>query len=138
MNSDETVFYSTSQKGSDNSLIPMINIVFLLLIFFMVAGHISYQSDPNIELPKAAVKQKLSDTITRIEFNSSHQIKINGDTVALKDLSTVIDGMSTKGNIALVVDKHITAIKLDPILEVLRSLNQASVTLLVQSEVSPE
>ena len=37
-------------RSSDDGLIPMINIVFLLLIFFMIAGQIA-QQEPNLQLP---------------------------------------------------------------------------------------
>ncbi|WP_438971480.1 ExbD/TolR family protein [Methylophaga sp.] len=42
------------KPNQDDNLIPLINIVFLMLIFFMVAGHIS-QSDPiNVQPPNSS------------------------------------------------------------------------------------
>lgn len=40
-------------NGSDENLIPLINIVFLILIFFLVASTIRPFSDRNIELAKS-------------------------------------------------------------------------------------
>ena len=41
----------TSRRGVDVSVVPMINIVFLLLLYFLVAGRLMDSSGPTIELP---------------------------------------------------------------------------------------
>ena len=41
----------TSPRGVDVSVVPMINIVFLLLLYFLVAGRLVESSGPTIELP---------------------------------------------------------------------------------------
>lgn len=45
------------KPNQDDNLIPLINIVFLMLIFFMVAGHIS-ESDPIKVQPPSSISDK--------------------------------------------------------------------------------
>ncbi len=45
------------KTNQDDNLIPLINIVFLMLIFFMVAGHIS-ESDPIKVQPPSSISDK--------------------------------------------------------------------------------
>lgn len=40
-------------QSRDNSMIPLINIVFLMLAFFMIAGQIQRSSDVHLELPES-------------------------------------------------------------------------------------
>lgn len=50
------------KPNQDDNLIPLINIVFLMLIFFMVAGHIS-ESDPI----KVQAPSSISDKQDKLE-----------------------------------------------------------------------
>jgi biopolymer transport protein ExbD len=43
---------TTSLRGVDVSVVPMINIVFLLLLYFLVAGRLTDSSGPALELPE--------------------------------------------------------------------------------------
>ncbi len=43
-----------TRSTSDSRLIPMINVVFLLLIFFMIAGQISALNPGAVQLPLAS------------------------------------------------------------------------------------
>ena len=47
----------TARAQSDDNLIPLINVVFLMLIFFMVAGQIS-RSDPAQISPPASISEQ--------------------------------------------------------------------------------
>ncbi len=52
---------SKRSSGDDDNMIPLINVVFLMLIFFMIAGQIS-KSDPLETMPPESVNdQRLSD-----------------------------------------------------------------------------
>ncbi len=53
-----------SRNSGDDNLIPLINVVFLMLIFFMVAGQIS-RSDAVSIMPPASLSEKLPDDDNR-------------------------------------------------------------------------
>ena len=54
----------------DASMIPAINIVFLLLVFFMVAGQIS-ASNPDVKVPLSQSETPVSDAETLIEIDGA-------------------------------------------------------------------
>lgn len=54
----------------DASMIPAINIVFLLLVFFMVAGQIS-ASNPDVKVPLSQSEAPVSGTDTLIEIDAA-------------------------------------------------------------------
>ncbi|MGM0677329.1 ExbD/TolR family protein [Ectothiorhodospira marina] len=50
-----------SREADENHLIPLINIVFLLLIFFMVAGALSSQDVFEVEAPGSNIDESMDD-----------------------------------------------------------------------------
>jgi biopolymer transport protein ExbD len=138
-------------SSSDDNMIPLINIVFLLLIFFMVAGHIQKRPNASIELP----------TLTHLETPANLQrfVEINADGIvwmdekamtpeqvgdALSVISTserMTEGMAEKSNAAgeltaveltLVVDERVTAAQLESVLSELRPLKHIALSILVE------
>lgn len=62
----------------DGAVVPMINIVFLLLLYFLVAGRITEQEGPAIQLPiGSAERQPLPITLT-VHVTTDDQLSING------------------------------------------------------------
>lgn len=49
------------READENHLIPLINIVFLLLIFFMVAGALSSQDVFDVEAPDSSTEEEVND-----------------------------------------------------------------------------
>lgn len=59
------------KKKNEINLIPMINIVFLLLIFFMITGTISPKINPDVYLPYSEFSKKkdLKQEYLNIDIN---------------------------------------------------------------------
>ncbi len=78
------------------SLVSMTDIVFLLLIFFMVSTQfITFQRRLNISLPKSkagSIAKKKKEYI--IEITKQKEIFLNGKRVDLKSLSAIIESES--------------------------------------------
>jgi len=74
------------------SIAPLIDIVFLLLIFFMVTSHFDVASGVQIRLPKVAQKI-FSEKTTRIILlmDSSGDIYLEGKKIALETLKTRLE-----------------------------------------------
>lgn len=107
-------------RGVDINLTPLIDVVFLLLIFFMVSTTFIYTDSLNVNLPKAKgenveVKQNIN-----IVVSQDGSIHINGNRISKTGLSrklnelhknmpdaTVIlqaDKKSTHGDVVFVMD----------------------------------
>lgn len=74
------------RKEPEENVIPLINIVFLLLIFFMVAGTLSPQSPFNIALPATERGDQMSRDPVRVYLSRDGRIALGEEKIALEDL----------------------------------------------------
>ena len=89
----------------DDGLLPLVNIIFLLLIFFMIVGVIEKNIvRDNMQLPKVELDKFENNDITKIFFDADKNIYIN-------DEFTDIDGISKKINSLKVTDVVLVADK---------------------------
>ncbi len=76
------------QRTSEENVLPLINIVFLLLIFFMIAGALSSAAPFELEPPRADdAPEVAAPSGADIAIASDGRIAFAGETVALEDLS---------------------------------------------------
>lgn len=76
----------------DPDLTSLINIVFLILIFFIVAGTLRPFSARDIDLAKVAKGAALSAVPSSLIVDKVGRIKISGREVALEELSAALAG----------------------------------------------
>src|SRR5690554_4020089 len=69
---------SSAASRSDNSLIPLINVIFLLLIFYMIAGQVSYSDSAVIDVPVSASEKPLSPPELQVSITSDGVVTVNG------------------------------------------------------------
>ncbi len=70
------------------SLIPLINVVFLLLIFFLVAGTVEKVEVIDVELPEAVSGEVLEEGSIQILMGQYNEIIINDEPITLIDGQT--------------------------------------------------
>jgi biopolymer transport protein ExbD len=77
-------------KELDVNITPLIDIVFLLLIFFMVSTTFERESEIDVTLPQAAIDapQEQSEVI-EIVISSQGEFYVNGKRVINKQVSTL-------------------------------------------------
>lgn len=125
------VAHKKHKQNNDNNMIPMINIVFLLLIFFMIAGQIKPITQADIEVPASTLKEDAIINTTRIAMNKENQLTLNGKSIDLETLEKNINSLSIKqSNITLIVDRRVIAANLNELLELFRLNGQTNITLL--------
>ena len=71
---------TTRKKNLELDLIPLINIVFLLLIFFMLTSS-SITSALKANLPEARSSQKIQNKNHVLKISESGSLELNGETV---------------------------------------------------------
>ena len=91
----------------DDGLLPLVNIFFLLLIFFMIAGVIEKKIvKDDIELPAAELNRFENKEITKIFINKSNIFFINDEIADINKISTYLK--SNKVNeVVIVADKSL-------------------------------
>lgn len=128
-----SLLISPRRKASDDNMIPLINIVFLLLIFFMIAGQIR-NLVPELELPTGDSARKAIESEFKLALTRNKLLYLNGETIELASLAAQLAEVS---HITLVVDRRLTAKDLDAVLNILRETSSASVNLLLESTTQP-
>ena len=119
---------SQAKPSSDDNMIPLINIVFLLLIFFIVAGQIKAQPDQAITLPSTAQLESAQAQTLRLELFADGQLMLNGELIEVASLKSKID-LESAGSIALFADARVTAKQLDELLSEFANTPQWSIEL---------
>ena len=130
-----------SSSSDDRNLIPLINIVFLLLIFFMVAGSIQATAPSEISLPDITadnVTASLKDnSALQIYLDKQERLYLSEELMSLQQLDQHLQNLTNNisiqnvdVNISLSVDQQVLAVQLDKVLNVIRSHQVASVNLL--------
>lgn len=126
------------RRDSDDNMIPLINIVFLLLIFFMVASQIDAFRPADVTLPEMdAIERATLQEIT-IVIATSGDIFIDAEQVDLQQLDTWVEALDTTHTttkVSVQADKQVTAAALSPVLTVLREHQISDITLYVQRKV---
>jgi len=125
------------RKSLDESLIPLINIVFLLLIFFLIAGQISHQQNQRIRAPESARENAAAHPEWMLEMASDRGLRLNGKRIDLEQLPAQLAQINSVADqrISVKVDRALLAEDLDKLLGVLRDSGVLSVTLLTKATV---
>ena len=115
---------------NDDNLLPLVNIIFLLLIFFMLAGVIAKQKEMyDIDLASAVIDEYVEKDkhILFIKYNG--EIIFNDEAITIKTLDKKLKSIDDK-NIIIAADKLVTTGKLNNILIKLNKNKISNVTLL--------
>ena len=118
-------------SNPEDSLIPLINIVFLLLIFFMVAGQVTSDQNREIEPPYSSSEIKAPIPQTLITLNANGVLTLDGEPIQVNDLKQIQDW--SEREVSIKADALATAKALGPLLTQLQALQPKSVVLFSQS-----
>jgi len=123
------------KNADDSNLIPLINIVFLLLIFFMVASHIDAFRPAEVALPQLEAEKTAEAQALSIVIDAGGAIFIDERQVDVEHLGlwlADLDLSHPDTRVAVQADKYLSAAALTPVLAVLREHRLANITLYVQ------
>ncbi len=86
-------FNRNPEEDYNLQLTPLIDVVFLLLIFFMVStAFIDFSRRMDIELPEASAGSAMEKIkVYEIELNTAKEITVNGVPVSLEDLVALLN-----------------------------------------------
>ncbi len=126
------------KTSSDSNLIPLINIVFLLLIFFMVAGQIQAQDGSDIQPPHADSAVGTTLSAVDIQINRRNEILLDGQTVSPAQLEAALTDIRQEEfeQMLIKADRDVSAKDLGALLDVMRSSGIRNIRLLTQDSGS--
>jgi biopolymer transport protein ExbD len=121
--------------SADDKLIPMINVIFLLLLFFMLAGHIGGKLDEALQTPESASELVKPAEITEILLSAEGALSVSGRAIGLRELGSRL-GAGTA--VSLRADARVRAVHLVPVLEALREAGVERVALVTLRRTRPQ
>ena len=84
--------YSKQESGLQQiDLAPMIDVIFQLLIFFMLSSSFTFQSGINVKLPKAVTSDVIKDENLIVTITSENVAYLNDKVITLKELGGVLE-----------------------------------------------
>jgi len=91
----------------DDSLLPLVNIIFLLLIFFMIAGVIEKRIiKDDVELPSADLNKFDNKEVTKIFINKNNEYFINDNVIEVDKINQYIKA-SKQSEVVIIADKSL-------------------------------
>lgn len=125
----------TSAKSLDEKIIPMINVIFLLLMFFMVAGDLSEVVRQDIILPDSASDQISGKDEFLLVMTNEGELFWQDQLVAINQLQGIFSSsvMKTPSRLRLKADARAKAVHLVPVLEELTRLGVGRVALVTMN-----
>ena len=113
------------REYEDDGLLPLVNIIFLLLIFFMIVGVIEKNIvRDNMQLPKVELDKFENKDITKIFYDADKNIFINDEIINIGDIGKKIKALKVT-DVILVADKSILISEIN---SVLLELNKNQIT----------
>ena len=108
-------------------LIPMINLIFLLLIFFMLTGVIKKKDILDIKRAESihGVESKVLKDETLLSLNQDGKIYVNNILTELDNLENSIDFSNSK--LVIDVDKRVKILEFNKLLDKIKELNKKKV-----------
>ena len=116
--------YKQNKKNLSESvnLIPMINLIFLLLIFFLLTGVIQKKDNPEISIPESSqgVKKKYDINQIVLQINKNGSMTIDNKIVSKNEFKQI--EVNKEDIVLLNIDKDITIKKTNEFLNILKSM----------------
>ena len=120
------------------SMVPLINVVFLLLIFFLVAGTVEKFDIVPVELPEAISGQVLDEGHIQIVLGRHDELLINDELVTFAEMSEyLIEELEHNKEriITVKADASLQADRLIRLMDVIKAAGGRNLSLVTQSGV---
>jgi len=98
-------FRDHKEEVAEVNITPLIDVVFLLLIFFMISTTFKHEFEVGIELPKAESESELTEKILELSINKQGEYFLNGKKLVNTKSSSIKQALQklAKGNYKLPV-----------------------------------
>ncbi len=128
-----------SSGSDDSNMIPLINIVFLMLIFFMVAGKIAARDAADFSPPETAIatntpREAMTVIVAKDGFVwIDNQIQMHISALTDEQWQATSQQLSDASQVMIKADAQLPATQLNPLLTALRASDIQQVQLAVQA-----
>ena len=100
-------FSRRNRESLELNITPLIDVVFLLLIFFMISTTFSRETQLLIDLPESSIDAKLVEEVVDISISKRGSIAVNQRLIYEADLESLITAITevsgTKNTVPIVI-----------------------------------
>lgn len=121
---------ASARPSDENHMIPLINIVFLLLIFFMVAGVIEAQGVFQLEPPESEISHQVEVRELLLQLDAEGNTALENDVITLDALAAALPNTLSDVHIHIKADANASTADLLAVMDALRDAGVTQVTLL--------
>ena len=125
------------ERRLDLTVLPMVNIVFLLLIFFMLVGRIGPTEELGVMPPVSPSGQVETGQSLRVEIGATGDMALDGRKIDMTELIVTLTDILRQNpatQIQLKADADLDANRLIKIMETLRLIGVGKLTLVTVHE----
>lgn len=132
----EIDFFRTTRKPRQVALISLIDVMFVLLLFFMIAGHLEAVSPLPITLPEADSGQLLDEGPVKVSLASDGRIMVNDNLFNTNTVQSELARQLANNKeriITIKADANLEANKLVRLLEQVRLAGGVNLSIVTES-----
>ncbi len=118
-------FEGRSRIHAHLDIAPLIDIVFLLLVFFMLTSTFMTPEAIDLELPESSSANATEITPIVVTLNASGQLALNGETIQLAALRIMIEPLIKESPDVAITLKSDTQTKVQQLLKVMDEIRAA-------------
>lgn len=119
---------------TDDHMLPLINVVFLLLIFFMLVGAVTVPERLDVLPPSSVSSFQPNEVGLEIVIDQSGDVLIDDVVVTMERLVTALSGDNRPDRVRLKADANLNANGILDVLDILRDAGVAHVQLVTVSK----
>lgn len=122
------MLFSSPQRNEfqDSSIIPLINVVFLILIFLVIAGQIKSSELFEVDLPESISESTPAEEVLTLIVSDQSKLVFENELVELSEITAKVSNARTERNldeadVLVKVDGSLMVTELRPVLAQLRA-----------------
>ncbi|MDN3526117.1 biopolymer transporter ExbD [Halomonas sabkhae] len=117
--------FASMEESSEVNLTPMLDVVFIMLIFFIVTTSFIKESGVEIERPESSAASPRPDVQVLVAITPEGAVWVDGEPVDIHRVGpTVADMVSDEGSVVIQADRNATT---GVLIEVMDRLREADV-----------
>ncbi len=118
-------FEGRARIHSHLDIAPLIDIVFLLLVFFMLTSTFLVPEAIELELPESSSSNVMEITPITVALNQAGELTLNGEKIALEQLKAAIEPLLEQNSDAPITLKSDAQSKVQQLLRVMDEIRAA-------------
>ena len=127
---------AASDESSEVNLTPMLDVVFIMLIFFIVTTSFIKESGVEIERPESSAASARPDVQVLVAITPEGAVWVDGEPVDIHRIGTTVAGMvSDDGSVVIQADREAATGVLIEVMDRLRDADVDKVAVAAQRSV---